>query len=72
MNNTRLAGHGLRSEGAPFMLNEDGNWARSSRHFSTVSGVGRGPCECGAVSPLTNSSTDRKKWHREHKAEVSA
>ena len=72
MRNTRLAGHGLRSEGAPYLLNEDGQWERSSRHLWTVGGPGRGLCECGATSPLTNSSNERKKWHAAHKAEVRA
>jgi len=70
MRRTRVAGHGLWSEGAPYMIDEDGNWTRSG-HFHTVSGVGRGVCECGAASPVTNSSGGRKKWHAEHKAKVA-
>lgn len=67
---SRIQGHALRSEGAPHMPRSDG-WERVG-HWSSVGGLGHGLCECGAFSPLAWSSNTRKRWHREHKAEVAA
>ena len=72
MKNTRVAGHGLLAEGAPFLRNEEGDWSRVGYLFISTSGRGRGVCQCGKASPILDSSTQRRKWHREHKAEVSA
>lgn len=52
------------------MPRSDG-WERVG-HWSSVGGLGHGLCECGAFSPLAWSSNTRKRWHREHKAEVAA
>jgi pyridoxine 5'-phosphate synthase PdxJ len=63
MKNTRLAGHGLRNEGAAFVKLDDGRWRRvdSSRR------AGHGLCECGAHSGWLDSDGARKRWHHEHK-----
>jgi hypothetical protein len=34
--------------------------------------TGRGECSCGERSPVLESNAARKRWHREHKAEVSS
>lgn len=60
-----LAGHGLVSEGAAFR--DD----RSRLRWNSVSGVGRGLCSCGVLSPVCASAAERKRWHRSHKAEVA-
>ena len=65
-----VKGHTLRAEGAAFLLNERGGWSRVA--WNTVSGTGRARCSCSAASEILTSAHQRKKWHREHKAEVSA
>ena len=72
MNANRLAGHTLASEGAPYLLNEQGEMQRQWKRYGGVSGEGRGLCSCGATSEILPSAYRRKKWHRAHKAEVSA
>lgn len=59
---TLVSGHTLRYEGQPF----DGNGKK-------LHGVreGRGKCSCGALSDVLDSNNKRKRWHAEHKAEVS-
>ena len=70
---SRLAGHGLRSEGAPFLMNERGEWSRVVTYsYASVTGMGRGLCECGAFSVILDSAHQRKKWHRLHKVEVES
>lgn len=58
----RVSGHTLRYEGAP--IEKGGAW--------TTGGSGRAGCSCGAKSPVLDSGGKRKRWHREHKAEVLA
>jgi hypothetical protein len=65
---TRIAGHALRHEGAPF--DRDGHLIYSGGFISS-SGVGRARCECGTMSEVLQSANQRKAWHRQHKAEVS-
>lgn len=65
---TRLAGHELRDEGAPY----DGRGRKIWQNRWTTSGRGRAKCSCGALSPELPSGTQRKAWHRAHKAEVRA
>lgn len=38
----------------------------------TTAGRGRGRCSCGELSPELGSGGSRRRWHREHKAEVWA
>lgn len=64
---TRLAGHELRYEGAPF----NGQRKRIGAGWST-SGEGRALCSCGALSPVLPSANQRKVWHRQHKGLVGA
>jgi hypothetical protein len=61
MTNTRLAGHTLDSEGAAF--DGRGRRVRDSR-------LGYGVCSCGDMSELLTSNNARKRWHRDHKAEI--
>ena len=65
--NTRLSGHMLIREGAPFNL---------SRKYIGVgwssSGRGRGLCTCHELSDELNTANERKAWHRTHKAEIRA
>jgi hypothetical protein len=71
---TRLPGHGLLSEGLPYEWrqgDEDDkpSWHRTGRWEHT----GHGVCSCGAASPVAlNTNGARKRWHRDHKAEVRA
>jgi hypothetical protein len=64
---TRVAGHGLMGEGAPY----DDNLMRRGWWAST-GGEGRARCQCGAVSEVLSSASARKAWHRQHKAELSS
>lgn len=57
--------HTLRYEGAPF----DENGYRVG-HMG-VGGTGRGKCSCGEFSDVLHSGSQRKAWHREHKALVT-
>lgn len=66
---TRVAGHGLRSEGAPFLVSETGDIVRVGGWG--VGGRGRAWCECGELSPICDSAGQRRQWHRDHKAEVT-
>jgi hypothetical protein len=62
---TRLAGHGLRAEGAAFT--RDG---RSFRRLFEPNGPGSALCECGALSEELPNRARRKAWHRAHKDEI--
>jgi hypothetical protein len=66
----RVKGHGLRSEGAAYVVDKDGHISRT--RYNTTGGLGRALCECGEMSPITNSSTTRKAWHRQHKAGMAS
>jgi hypothetical protein len=55
----RLSGHSLLFEGQPCGLN-----------FYARSGNGSGKCSCGELSPILPTNAARKRWHREHKADV--
>jgi hypothetical protein len=57
----RLAGHGLRHEG---------RYWTGLRYVS--GGMAPGVCECGAKSDDLPSANARKRWHRDHKADVQA
>jgi hypothetical protein len=66
---SRVKGHTLADEGAPYLANEQGQLERQWKLYGGVSGKGRGLCSCGAVSPILPSAYQRKKWHRAHKSE---
>lgn len=69
MTSERVSGHTLRNEGAAFER-RDGHHYRINV-WSTF-GDGYGLCSCGARSPILSSGGARKRWHREHKAEILA
>ena len=66
--NTRLAGHGLEGEG---IAHEPGQEVEH-RVCGGVWGsrTGYGLCECGATSPVLESDSARRKWHKAHKDEI--
>lgn len=41
-------------------------------YFHLDNGFGPASCECGVESPDLTSTAARKRWHKEHKAEVLA
>jgi hypothetical protein len=59
---SRLAGHGLRYEGAAFSM--PGQRARNE------SGPGMALCECGTYSPQIKNRAQRKQWHKDHKDDI--
>ena len=70
MRRTNLRGHALRGEGKAhirgYAEQEQPPWVRARGH------IGRGLCECGAVSPEAWTDADRKAWHSRHKDEIRA
>lgn len=67
----RVPGHTLAHEGAPHIVDETGRVVRVRAPWGGVGGYGRALCSCGQMSPLFDSAHKRKKWHRDHKEEVS-
>ena len=64
-----VPGHGLMGEGAAYTVDTRGRVIRLLHN--TVGGFGRAACSCGVFSDkLLLSSTARREWHRQHKAEV--
>lgn len=63
MKATIVPGHGLQFEGRAY--DDDARWVLYGK-------TGRGLCSCGELSPVLPSIAARKRWHREHKAEVKA
>lgn len=59
---TLVKGHTLVREGWPHWSNDDPLNFRSKK--------GRGKCSCGAMSEWLGSTAQRKRWHKQHKAEV--
>lgn len=64
---SRVTGHTLRNEGAPF-----DSYKVPLRRSGGVSGRGRALCSCGALSDELVSGAERKQWHRDHKAAIAA
>lgn len=64
--NTRLSGHELYREGAPY----DDRGRPINIFWGGTAGAGRGKCSCGELSPGLSSATKRKAWHRAHKQEI--
>ena len=67
---SRVPGHELIREGAPFEAN--GRSSYPARWGSGTGGTGRGKCSCGALSEVLDSGAARKNWHRRHKDSVAA
>jgi hypothetical protein len=68
---TRLPGHGLLSEGKPH--EQGGTSGRYERIFTApFEKSGHGACSCGEASPVLESDSARRKWHRAHKDEIRA
>jgi hypothetical protein len=65
----QLEGHTLLAEGAAFRF-LNGSKAAYYRAFpGKTGGYGHGICQCGASS-FQYTQTDRKAWHKEHRARV--
>jgi len=62
---TRLVGHALWHEGAPY----DDRGRRIEYPRTTE---GRAKCECGELSEALPSGAARRRWHADHKADVSS
>ena len=61
--------HGLWFEGAPH--DAEGHRIIVGIYPWGVGGVGRAACRCGWLSEVLPSAYQRKKAHREHKAEAA-
>lgn len=69
--NTRLSGHTLRSEGAPFRWSADsGRYVRINALYGPATGDGFALCSCGTVSQMLHSNAERKRWHGLHKQQI--
>lgn len=66
---TRDARHWLADEGAAYIKVGQYSWRIS---YKGTGGIGRAKCSCGALSEDLPSGNQRKKWHREHRAEAKA
>ena len=72
---TRLPGHGLLSEGKPYVWRQGDEEDAPSWHRARweLRGVGAGLCSCGTASPKLESDGARKRWHKDvHKPAVRA
>lgn len=63
----RVKGHTLEHEGWPHSTDGQRFWGSE-----LAAGWGCGMCSCGALSNQVQGNAARKRWHREHKAEVLA
>lgn len=70
-NSTRLSGHELESEGAPYRTIV-GLKKPFKANVTGTGGMGFGLCSCGARSGDLMSGNKRKAWHRAHKEEIRA
>lgn len=68
-----MKGHGLMHEGAAFRLVVDKTGQAEVRrvNWRGVGGVGRAYCACGHLSDYLPSGAARRRWHKEHLAEVA-
>lgn len=62
---SRVAGHGLRGEGA-------GHDANGKRIWPPDRALAHGKCECGELSPPVLTNAQRKRWHKWHKQQIQA
>ena len=67
--NTRLPGHELWSEGAPYRRGDQAH-VRCGGWMLGTSGEGYAVCSCGATSEVLTSANKRKQWHRDHKQTI--
>ena len=65
---SRLSGHELQYEGAPY----DAKGRPVNTLYGGSAGDGRAKCSCRALSPVLSSANKRKQWHREHKETMRA
>lgn len=77
----RLPGHGLLTRGEPYLA-IDCDQDRCSTNiggtthqengtgYNSVRGAGHAVCGCGALSPHLHYGSERRWWHRFHKARV--
>ena len=72
MRRTSLRGHALRSEGKPYKLSDENEWAPQphGQHHDPLRG--HALCECGATSEWLYSDAARKRWHAQHKEQERA
>ena len=64
---TQIPGHGLQAEGKPYdPVPRSGEWVR----IYGGSRIGVGVCSCGETSDVLTTDAARKRWHKDHKAEV--
>lgn len=70
MRRTNIKGHALRSEGKPYVLGGDDQdpYVRNQTYQSG----GYALCECGATSGWLSSDGRRKRWHADHKAQITS
>lgn len=61
----RVSGHALRNEGAAYYDN-------GSQISYGDRSVGRAKCECGEMSEVLPSGAARRRWHAQHKLDVSS
>lgn len=61
--------HTLRNEGAAHVW-WHGQPVRARYSRPGTGGGGMALCSCGATSPILPSGNARKRWHREHKAQM--
>jgi len=77
----RVVGHSLRAHGEPYLAvdcysDRCSTNLRGTTHqensptVDSVRGRGHAVCECGVLSPHLDAGSDRRRWHRHHKARV--
>lgn len=77
----RVPSHGLRVGGEAYLavdcyLDRCSTNVRATTHqgngpgYDSVRGAGHAVCECGALSPHLFYGSERRWWHRRHKARV--
>lgn len=66
----RVKGHALINEGVGYPPGLSGEQIVKRWAFISHDLAGVGVCHCGAKSGPLPSDAARKRWHREHKAEV--
>jgi hypothetical protein len=75
----RLSGHGLRCRGEAYLAVDcyEDRCSTNVGHtvhqengpsFNSVRGTGHAVCQCGALSPHLHYGSERRWWHRRHKA----
>ena len=70
MRRTNVRGHALRGEGKAYRA--AGPDDETDAPVYLRGHIGRGLCECGAMSDVEWSNAARQRWHAAHKAQVKA